>query len=172
MLQRVVRVLREVVNPVVVVAARGQELPPLAEDIEILRDEIEGRGPLQGFAAGLEVLAGRADAVYLSGCDAPLLKPAFVRRMTDLLGTDAACAPLIAGRAQFFAGVYRVSVLETVRQLLAADRRSMSGVLDLVSGRLVSTSELVAVDPDLDSLRNVNTPEAYAEVLRDLSAEL
>jgi molybdopterin-guanine dinucleotide biosynthesis protein A len=170
MLQRVVRALREAVHPVVVVAAPGQELPPLPDDVEVVHDEIEGRGPLQGFAAGLGALAGRADAAYLSGCDAPLLKPEFVSRMAALLGNDAACAPLIAGRAQFFAGVYRVSVLETVRHLLAADRRSMTGVLVLASGRLVSASELVDIDPDLDSLRNVNTPEVYESVLRSIAS--
>jgi molybdopterin-guanine dinucleotide biosynthesis protein A len=171
MLQRVVRILRDAVSPVLVVAAPRQELPPLPAEVVVIRDKIADRGPLQGFAAGLEALDGWADAVYLSGCDAPLLKPAFIRRMADLLGADAACVPLIAGRAQFFAGVYRVSVLETVRHLLAADRRSMTGVLVLVSGRLVPAAELVDVDPDLDSLRNVNTPEAYAAALKVLSSE-
>src|SRR5262249_57842743 len=60
MLQRVVRVLREVVDPVVVVAAPGQDVPPLPDTVEIVRDEVEGRGPLQGLAAGLAALEGKA----------------------------------------------------------------------------------------------------------------
>src|SRR6266545_1645937 len=71
MLQRVVRVLREVVGPVVVVAAPGQDVPPLPAGVEIVRDEVEGRGPLQGLAAGLAALEGKADAAYLSSCDVP-----------------------------------------------------------------------------------------------------
>ena len=83
MLQRVVRVLRDAVEPVVVVAAPDQDVPPLPEGVEIARDEIGGKGPLGGLAAGLAALEGRCDAVYLSSCDVPLLRAAFVRRVCE-----------------------------------------------------------------------------------------
>ena len=83
MLQRVVRVLREVVEPVVVVAAPNQDVPPLPPGVMIARDEVGGNGPLGGLAAGLAALAGRCDAVYLSSCDVPLLRAAFVRRVIE-----------------------------------------------------------------------------------------
>src|SRR5690349_21785016 len=54
MLPRVVRLLSEAVRPVVVVAAPGQDLPPLPADVAVVRDEERGRGPLQGLAAGLD----------------------------------------------------------------------------------------------------------------------
>src|SRR5438105_14400226 len=69
MLPRVVRLLSEVVAPVVVVAAPDQEVPPLPPAVAVLRDEERGRGPLQGLAVGLAALRGRVEAVYLSGCD-------------------------------------------------------------------------------------------------------
>src|SRR5262245_66061476 len=72
MLQRVVRIVREVVEPVVVVAAPGQDVP-LPPEVEIVRDEVEGRGPLAGLAAGLTALEGKVDAAYLSSCDVPFL---------------------------------------------------------------------------------------------------
>src|SRR5215475_1152431 len=83
MLQRVVRIVREVVEPVVVVAAPGQDVPPLPPEVEIVRDEVEGRGPLAGLAAGLAALEGKADAVYLSSCDVPFLRAEFVRRVVE-----------------------------------------------------------------------------------------
>src|SRR5688572_10515553 len=85
MLPRVVRIVREAVGQVVVVAAPGQDVPPLPGDVRIVRDEVEGRGPLGGLAAGLAALEGTADAVYLSSCDVPLLNPEFVRRVVGLL---------------------------------------------------------------------------------------
>src|SRR5262245_49311926 len=97
MLPRVVRLLGEVVAPVVVVAAPGQDLPPLPAGIEIVRDPEPDRGPLQGLAAGLAALRGQADAAYLSSCDVPLLRPAFVRRMIDLMGDAAVCVPDVGG---------------------------------------------------------------------------
>src|SRR3954451_246386 len=69
MLQRVVRLLSEVVSPIVVVAAPGQELPELPADIMLARDEREGRGPLEGLLAGLTPLVGRVDAAYATSCD-------------------------------------------------------------------------------------------------------
>jgi molybdopterin-guanine dinucleotide biosynthesis protein A len=168
MLQRVVRLLRGAVGPVVVVAAPGQDVPPLPDGVRVVRDEVGGRGPLQGLAAGLAALQGEADAAYLSACDAPLLRPAFVRRMVELLGEAAACVPSVGGLAQPLAGVYRVSVLGAVRELLAEDRRAVWGLLGKVPTRLVRPAELADADPRLDSLRNVNTPAAYAGVLREL----
>lgn len=66
MLQRVVRLLTEVVDPghMVVVAASRQTLPSLPQGICITRDEHEARGPLEGLAAGLRVLHPDVDAAY------------------------------------------------------------------------------------------------------------
>ena len=72
MLQGIVRILGEVVNPVVIVAAPGPDVPALPADVEIVRDEMEGHLPLQGLAAGLAALQGKAEAEYLSSCDEPL----------------------------------------------------------------------------------------------------
>src|SRR5437764_7598096 len=71
MLPRVVRLLGEAVAPVVVVAAPGQDVPPLPAGVRVVRDEREARGPLQGLAAGLDALQGVADAAYVSSCDVP-----------------------------------------------------------------------------------------------------
>ena len=81
LLTRVVRLLSEAMEPVVVVAAAGQELPPLPPAVAVVRDEEPGRGPLQGLATGLKALPGQVEAAYLSSCDVPLLRPAFVRRL-------------------------------------------------------------------------------------------
>src|ERR1044071_4123639 len=91
MLPRVVRLLNEAVDLVVVVAAPGQDLPPIAA--EVVRDELEGRGAMQGLAAGLASLTGRAEVAFVSSCDAPFLRPLFVRRVLDLLGEHSICVP-------------------------------------------------------------------------------
>src|SRR5437667_11640513 len=85
MLTRVVRLLGQAVQPIVVVAAPGQDVPPVPPHVAVVRDEEKGRGPLQGLAAGLEALRGQAEAAYLSSCDVPFLQPAFVRRLIHLL---------------------------------------------------------------------------------------
>src|SRR5690349_20351755 len=89
MLQRIVRVLRAVVDPVVVVAAPGQDVPNLPSEVAIIRDEIEGKGPLGGLAAGLAALDGKADVAYLSSCDVPFLKVEFVAKIISFLSPDS-----------------------------------------------------------------------------------
>src|SRR5437870_5297900 len=122
MLPRVVRLMGEVVSPIVVVAALAQDLPPLPPDVEIVRDPVPARGPLQGLAAGLAALRGRADAAYLSSCDVPLLRPAFVRRLIDLLGDHAICVPDAGGYLHPLAAVYRMAVAAVAERLLAGNR--------------------------------------------------
>ncbi len=127
MLPRVVRLLGEVVAPLVVVAAPGQDVPPLPSDIVVVRDDVEGRGPLQGLAAGLRALTGRAEAAYLSSCDVPFLRPPFVLRLIELLGDHALCVPDAAGYRQPLAALYRLTVAPTVDRLLAGGRLRPGG---------------------------------------------
>jgi molybdenum cofactor guanylyltransferase len=61
MLERVVRRLRGVVHPVVVVAAEEQVLPDLPDAVIVTRDERAQRGPLGGLRAGLKALPASVD---------------------------------------------------------------------------------------------------------------
>jgi molybdopterin-guanine dinucleotide biosynthesis protein A len=87
MLQRVVRIVSEVIDPsrIIAVAAEGQPLPPLPPEVTIARDRRPERGPLEGLAMGLVAIADRADVVYATSCDVPLLVPAFVDRLFGLI---------------------------------------------------------------------------------------
>lgn len=170
MLPRVVRLMQEAVSPVIAVAAPGQDVPPLPPDTEIVRDERPGRGPLQGLAAGLAALQGRAHAAYVSSCDVPFLRPAFVRRLIELRGDAAVCVPHVGGHHHPLAAVYRVDVLDAVRRLLREDRAGPRMLFDLVPTRVVDATEFADVDPTFESLRNVNTPQEYERAVRELSS--
>src|SRR6516162_4527927 len=73
MLQRVVRLVGTVAQPIVVVAAPGQSLPELPAGVAIVRDPVAGRGPLQGLAAGLAGLPETVELVYATAADVPFL---------------------------------------------------------------------------------------------------
>jgi molybdenum cofactor guanylyltransferase len=170
MLQRVVRLLAEAVQPVVVVAAPDQEVPPLPPEVAIVRDGEKGRGPLQGLAAGLAALQGRVDAAYLSSCDVPFLRPAFVRRMMDLLGEHSICVPYVDDFHHPLAAIYRVEVKETVASLLSENRLRPFFLFETVPARVVVAKELADVDPDFKTLRNLNRPEEYQAALQEAEA--
>lgn len=168
MLPRVVRLLSEAVSPLVVVAAPEQEVPALPAGVEVVRDEERGRGPLQGLAAGLAAIERRADAAYLSSCDVPFLRPAFVRRLIELLGEHAICVPRVGEYHHPLAAVYRVDVLPTVLRLLSENRLRPFFVFEAVPTRVVEASELVDVDAKFESLRNINTQEDYERAVAEL----
>jgi len=157
-------------GPVVVVRAAGQELPGLPEDILVAEDPRPGKGPVQGIAAGLGMLRGRADAAFVSSTDLPFLHPAFVRRVLSVLeddaGTDVAL-PVARGFRQPLAAAYRVSLAQTAERLVAEDRLRPAFLFDqctvetLDDDALKQDPVLAALDPGLDSVVNVNTPADY-----------
>ena len=195
MLPRVVRLLSSVVSPLVVVAAPSQDLPPLPAGVILARDEREGRGPLEGLLAGLTAIAPHAEAAYATSCDVPLLVPAFVRRMIERLSECGPVVPTghapqanvdsshmsdRDGRTTFdiavpidgefhhpLAAVYRTSVTKVIADLLAADQLRPAYLFDRVATCRVPVEELRAVDPRLDTLKNLNNPADYLAALAE-----
>lgn len=166
MLQRVVRLLASVVGPIVAVAAVDQELPTLPPSVIVTRDEREGRGPLEGLRAGLKALPPEAERAYVTSCDVPLLVPGFVRQMLDLAdGFDIAVME-IDGFAHPLSAVYGRTMLPYVEDLLTRDRLRPAFLFDAVRTRRVTPLEITS-DPDLRTLRNLNTPEDYERALAD-----
>ena len=167
MLQRVVRLLSQVVAPIVAVAAADQVLPELPADVIVTRDEQEGRGPLEGLRAGLKALPAHVEAAYVTSCDVPLLVPAFVQQMLQFAeGFDVVVIEL-DGFAHPLSAVYRRTTLLHVEDLLANNRLRPAFLFDAVKTRRVHPAE-VTTDPELHTLQNLNTPEDYAEALTRL----
>src|SRR3990172_2249402 len=158
MLQRVVRLINEAVDlaNIVVVAAPNQSLPKLPASVSIARDTHEYRGPLEGLATGLRALADRADAVYATACDVPLLVPAFVDRMFELLGDYDIPVPFDGQHHHPLAAVYRPTVLVHVQRLLDSDRMRPRFLFDEARTREIRVDDLRAVDPQLSTLENLN----------------
>ena len=167
MLQRVIRLLGAVAAPIVAVAAREQELPELPGDVIVTRDEREARGPLEGLRAGLRALPPSVELAYVTSCDVPLLAPAFVTRMIELLGDRDIAVMEVDGFAHPLSAVYRRDTLPYVESLLAEDRLRPAFLFDAVRTRRVQPAEMASVDPELRTLRNLNTREDYLAALSD-----
>ena len=167
-LQRVVRILSEVVSPIVVVAAVGQDLPPLPAEVQITRDEREALGPVGGMAAGFSQLAGQVDAAYVTACDVPLLKPTVVRRICEQLGDADIAIPIDGQFSHPLAAVYRLTLADHARQLLDAGRLRPVFLWEGATVNQIPIDSLKDIDPQLDSFRNANTPEDYEAICRSL----
>jgi len=174
LLHRTVQIVAQATSgPVVVVRAPRQDLPDL-EGVLVTDDPREGKGPLQGIAAGLAALTGRADIAFVSATDLPFLHPAFIRRVLGILaedGTADVALPVARGYQQPLAAAYRVSLAETADRLVDAGQLRPAflfaecRVRTLDEAELLRDPVLAALDPDLDSVLNVNTPADYAAAL-------
>ncbi len=165
MLQRVVRLLSGEVEPIVVAAAGEQALPELPTGVIVTRDERESRGPLEGLRAGMKALPSSVAVAYVTSCDVPLLVPAFVARMITLLGDNEIAVMEIDGFPHPLSAVYRRSTLPHVEALLSRDKLRPAFLFDAVKTRRVRPDEMASVDPELLTLRNLNTQADYLAAL-------
>ena len=166
MLQRVLRLLGPVVDPLVVVAAHNQELPELPSHVQVTYDEAPDQGPLQGICAGLGALQGLAEAAYITSCDVPLLVPAFVETLISALGNHEIVVPVDSRFHHPLAAVYRIDVLGRIKQLIASDQRRPMFLIEQSDTVRITVDQLKAVDPDLLTLQNINQPADYLAALK------
>ena len=163
LLQRIARTLEQIIAPthIVVVAAAGQVLPPLDPGIRIVADRKPERGPLEAIAVGMAELGPDIDAAFVTGCDFPLLSAPFVARLFELLGNAEIAVPHDGTRRHCLTAVYRPAVLPAVERLLSVNRLKVQELLEICACRNVCLDELRDVEPHLQSLLNINTPEQY-----------
>lgn len=189
------------VGRIVVVAAHADAavaaLSPVSRrTVETIHDTVPDGGPLAALADALRHMTavrtapaaaprGEAgadlapavlatlDAVVVS-CDVPLLRPAVVGLLLERLRATAArwVVPEVLGHPQVLVSALRADLLPVIEAHLAAGRRDVRGLLDLVAAadpralcRLDATA-LSAVDPGLESFRDIDTPEDLAAIER------
>ena len=141
---------RAVDGPVVVVRAPDQELPELPPGVRVVEDAAEGRGPLQGLAAGLTAVAEESDLAYVSSTDVPLLHPAFVTAVVRAgagPGVDVAL-PVVHGFRHPLAAAYRTALAGAVERLIAEDRMRPAFLFEECHVRELSEEDLLR-DQDL-----------------------
>jgi molybdenum cofactor guanylyltransferase len=168
-------VARATGGPVVVVRASGQELPALPDAVILVDDPREGKGPLQGIAAGLAALAGQAETAFVTSTDLPFLHPAYISRVLSARNAPAGpdiALPVARGYQQPLAAAYRTSLAGLAERLVKEDRLRPAflfaecTVERLDDAALLADPVLAALDPDLDSVLNVNTPDDYQAARR------
>jgi molybdopterin-guanine dinucleotide biosynthesis protein A len=167
MARRVTGIVGRAASPVVVVHEAGQELPPLP-GVELVADASPGRGPLEGIAAGMRALTGRCRCVFVSSTDLPHLHPEFVRSVARALDGHEVVAPVADGRSHPLAAVYRIEALDRVEMLLADEQRRATALLESAVAHGLDAATL----PHPESLRNVNTPQEYAQAIAEPEPEI
>jgi molybdopterin-guanine dinucleotide biosynthesis protein A len=169
-LEHAIRAVTTVASPIVVVIGPEDPLPflPSEPGVEVVlaRDIVAHRGPLAGLAGGLAALAALdpegppPDVALVVAGDMPSLVPDVLRLLVTMLAADAilGVAFLEAEPASPLPAAVRPSVARpTADALLAADRRSLRGLLDAVPCAVVGAAAWRALDPEARTLRDIDT---------------
>jgi molybdopterin-guanine dinucleotide biosynthesis protein A len=162
MIDRVLTALRAACGAVVVVAkmraASDGAYARLAA--RIVDDDADDQAPVIGLRAGLR--AAQTPWVFVAACDLPFLSPRAVRLLADLAPGYDATVPLVDDRWHPLHAVYAAAAAEVVGRVIQGGEWRMTELLARLRVRAVTGAELRTVDPTLETIRNINTPEEYA----------
>ncbi len=171
MIARIVRELRRRFDDIVVVAA-PESVEKLAVEVsaaKIIRDETPFQGPADALRRGLRAVCN--EIAFACSCDLPLLNADVAVALLGLLDNFDAVIPEIAGRLQPLHAVYRTACADALDAMAARGEKRLVVIADAVKTRRVTESELRAIDPELRSFLNVNTPDDYARALQMLQRQ-
>lgn len=157
----VIDAMLELVDEIVISVARGQSsrYDDYAEiGFEVVEDRTTGIGPLEGILCSLR--AARGDYVLVSPCDTPFLKPGVCKLLlSNADGRDGA-APVVNDKFEPLHGAYkRTAATKAFDAVLSEGLRKPSAVYTRLDMAFVDEAKLRAVDPELESFWNLNTPE-------------
>ena len=178
LLDRVVDAVAAETSRTIVVTVPGRPLPTLAHPAEVVHDSRPGWGPLAALLDGLDAIGPAAEEplVFLCSCDVPGVKREVVRWLiARATATEADwVVPEVSGHFQVLVSVIRRSLREPIAAWLAAGKRDPRGLVGSLrhdgAARIdiVEKQDLAAVDPGLESFRDIDTPEDLAALGRQL----
>jgi molybdopterin-guanine dinucleotide biosynthesis protein A len=131
-------------------------------------DDPAHSGPLAGLAAALE----RASTpwIFAVACDMPFITPAVIEYLALQRADCQAVVPMVGGYPQPLAAFYATSCLKVVRDILNSNgKHSMLAPLEMLQVRYVSEDQMQAVDPQLRSFFDLDTPQDVAQACRNTS---
>jgi len=164
-IDRQLEVLRRCFDDVLVVANDPEIAAALGAEagVPVVADRVSGGlGPLAGLDAALAALPDGAGAVVCVAGDMPFLSRPLLELLRDHAPGATALVPWIGGRAEPLLARYARACAPIVREQLGRGDYAMKRLADRLSATFLGEEALRAVDPDLRSFVNVNTPADLA----------
>lgn len=151
------RGLKNLFDEIVIVAAPGQELPPL--EATLVRDEVAYQGPVGGISYGLRAASG--EACFVTSCDVAFLNAPLIAYLVAQISHHDVVVPFWEERFQPLHAVYRRSVLPLLEVQLERGELRPVYLFDKVRTLKIGADEIRRLDPDGLSFFNMNTPADY-----------
>ncbi|MEE4608894.1 MAG: molybdenum cofactor guanylyltransferase [Desulfobacteraceae bacterium] len=155
-IDRVLDAFSKVFDQVLLVT--NEPLRYLPWDLQMVTDIHPVRSSLAGLHAGLFYV--RTPFAFFSACDAPFIRPGLIRAVVERIRPDIDIVmPRNAIGSEPLAAAYARRCLDPIQRQLAAGDLKIDRFFSKMRVRWVSEKQLRAVDPNLESFINVNTPE-------------
>jgi FdhD protein len=125
----------------------------------MVADEFPGHGSLAGIHAGLK--HSKTDYIFVVACDMPYLNNELLRKMVSKADGYDVVIPESDGGYEPLHAIYRKNCLPAMENALQDGKIKIIDCFDWNKVSVVSRDEIVEVDPEFLSFRNINTPEEY-----------
>ena len=173
MLEHMVNLLEPLVEQVVVVASPGQELPQLPPEVVVARDKVAYQGPLSGMLCGFGMLEISTELCFVTAVDTPLLDPQLVAYEFEMMNENDVLMPWDGTHYYPLTACYRVwPVMTKIEELLGQGRHRPLFLFQEMKSRAIGLDEIQAIDPEIQSLRNINTLDEYRAMMEEAGYEV
>ncbi len=171
MLDWIVNSLADCVDRIVLVTGSDSEPLPKLPKTEIVVDEKPHCGPLEGMRVGLQRLAIDLDLAFVTGCDAPGLRPEIINFLVSHLGEKQAAIPIVRQRIHPLMAVYRTKIYKLLGQWIDERALRVGELASKLDSCLIPGDALRQVDPELACLKNINRPSDYFQLLESMGLD-
>ena len=164
LLLHVVERVLDLTNEIIVAVRKNDELSAytriLPPTITVVKDVVEGKGPLAGILAGMKSMHSKYALVL--PCDSPFIKKEVLMYLTrKAQKADAAIPQWPNGNIEPLHAVYKIcSALTATETALEKGELFIRNMIKRLGKVIyVSTEEIRKLDPELITFFNVNGPE-------------
>jgi molybdenum cofactor guanylyltransferase len=159
LLDRQIETMRRWFTEIIIVA--GPHRCYEYNDVKQVFDEKPDCGPLMGLYSGLR--ASSCNLNFVIACDMPYISDGLIEMLMNIAidGTDDVIVPLVKGFYEPLLAVYHRSILPRVKDSIDDGQLKMVSFYDKINVLGITEDKLAAVDPELLSFLNINTPHDW-----------
>jgi molybdopterin-guanine dinucleotide biosynthesis protein A len=158
LLQHVVERVSELNLPVILIANQIEKYSGFG--LPVVSDVMANTGSLGGIYTAVQ--HGDVDRTLCVACDMPCLNPTLLNYLLGQSSDADAVVPMVAGTAHALHAVYRQTCLSVMRAQIMRGDLTIHRVFPQVDTHFIDEDMLRLLDPNLQSLVNVNTPHELA----------
>lgn len=171
-LERVVSQVEQACHPVILVGDADFSQHQLPPNVQWATDENPNCGPLEGIRVGLAKLASQVDFAFVTSCDVPLIAPQLIRFLFDKISSYEAVVPVSDERIFGMTAVYRTELHGVIAERIQNEQLRVSELATAFQAHQIPVDLLREIDPELDSMTNINSASDYYNLLKRFGLEL